>query len=74
MVAVMDEEASRLLVRIDERQKALTQKVDHIEKRVDDINAQAQRWKGGVVVVLGIGAFVGWLLAQTKAIRDLMGI
>ena len=69
----MAEELSVTLARIDERQKELTVKVDHIETKVDEIEKQAQRWKGAFVVILVLGGFVGWILSQAVSVKRLFG-
>lgn len=39
----------------------LTDAVRELERKVDRLSAQANRWKGGFLVVISIGAAVGWL-------------
>lgn len=39
----------------------LTKAVRELETKVDQLTAQANRWKGGFLVVLSFGAVIGWL-------------
>jgi aryl carrier-like protein len=69
----MDDEARELLVRIDERVKALNERVDRIETRLDSINAlllkNGDRWKER-----GFTAGVATLIvALAEAFRRLAG-
>jgi aryl carrier-like protein len=69
----MDDEARELLVRIDERVKALYERVDRIESRLDSINAlllkNGSRWRER-----GFMAGVATLIVTlAEAVRRLMG-
>ena len=36
-------------------------KIDSIDARLDTLDRMANRWKGGFAVILGIGAFIGFV-------------
>ena len=69
----MDDEARELLVRIDERVRALYERVDRIETRLDSINAlllkNGSRWRER-----GFMAGVATLIVTlAEAVRRLVG-
>lgn len=68
-----EDKVAVLLARIDERQQQLAKELATTKADVEEIKAQAQRWKGAFIVVLAVGGFVGWVLSQTKTIKDLLG-
>ncbi|MDE1901285.1 MAG: hypothetical protein KGI37_06560 [Alphaproteobacteria bacterium] len=37
-------------------------KIDSIDVRLDTLDRMANRWKGGFAVILGIGAFIGFVI------------
>lgn len=37
-------------------------KIDSIDARLDMLDRMANRWKGGFAVILGIGAFLGFMI------------
>lgn len=52
-----------LLIRLDERVTAISQKVDDIDRRLKPIEAAAMRKTGAFSLVLAVGALAGWLAA-----------
>ena len=40
----------------------LTEAVRSLDKKMDALTAQANRWKGAFLVVLSFGAAIGWLI------------
>lgn len=67
----MSELDSVLLARIDERVGALTAKVSELEanlsdtnKKLDEVSAQINRWRGAGPLLLTIGAIVGGVVAS----------
>ena len=46
----------------------LTEAVRELERKVDGLNAQANRWKGAFLVVLSMGAAVGWLADRASSL------
>ena len=50
------------LVRLEEQMKHITVTVDKMAPKVDRIDAQANRWKGATVVLLGLGGIAGAIL------------
>lgn len=46
----------------------LTEAVRELERKVDGLNAQANRWKGAFLVVLSLGAVAGWLAERASSL------
>lgn len=61
-----------LLIRIDERQRSFVDRLEMLETEVKEIRNQANRWKGGFVVILAVGSIVGWLLGQYAKFTSLI--
>lgn len=49
-----------------EREKELTHKINELEREITDIRGLLTRWHGVFIAVVGVGAFVGWLLTQLQ--------
>lgn len=45
----------------------LTEAVRELERKVDGLTAQANRWKGAFLVVLSFGAVIGWLADRASS-------
>ena len=52
---------SWLYMELEERNREL-------ERKVDGLNAQANRWKGAFLVVLSLGAVAGWLAERASSL------
>lgn len=48
---------------LDERVNGLLSRIKSLEKEVDSFKTAANRWKGGVVVLVALGSIIGWLAA-----------
>ncbi len=46
----------------------LTVAVKELERKVDGLTAQANRWRGAFLVVLSFGALMGWLADRAAAL------
>ncbi len=46
----------------------LTAAVRGLETKVDQLTAQANRWKGAFLVVLAIGGGIGWLVDRALSL------
>ena len=64
-----DPEYFRDIGRLEARVQALTTavgelktKLDGIDTRLDQLDRMANRWKGGFAVILGVGAFIGFVI------------
>ena len=57
----MTEAVEVTLARLEERIKTLSEEVRHVHREVSDLKAQANRWKGAVWVIIGVGGAVGAL-------------
>lgn len=51
-----------LLVAMQKDLHHLTQTTNKLEREVDGLTVMAARWKGGFLVLLGIGGFLGTVL------------
>lgn len=40
--------------------EAIKDDLESIDKRLGRIEAQTNRWKGGIVVLLAVGGIIGW--------------
>ena len=59
----------RAIGRLEAQVQALTTavgelktKLDGIDTRLDQLDRMANRWKGGFAVILGVGAFIGFVI------------
>jgi hypothetical protein len=44
--------------------------ITDLRKDMRDVRDIANRWRGGVAVIVGIGALLGWLITQVDRIRS----
>lgn len=45
---------------LEARHDELDKRLEHMDGQLEKLVAWANRWKGGVAVLLGVGALVGW--------------
>lgn len=64
---MMTAEDHDLLVRIDERQRKIEKELNALRQDMDQVKAQANRWKGAFVVVLGLGGLAGFVIDRMFA-------
>jgi tetrahydromethanopterin S-methyltransferase subunit G len=60
----MDEKLYKEIGALTANVNNLIKKVDELEEKVDVLNGQASKWKGGLGVVLVFGGIVGGLLHE----------
>lgn len=53
----------------DERMEKLDAQIEKLEKRDDELEAMANKWKGGIAVLLALGGLAGGLIAQFDHIK-----
>jgi hypothetical protein len=52
--------------------EVLEEKLDDMDEKVDDLSSMANRWKGGFIVLAGLGGVVGWILSTWESLRGLI--
>lgn len=52
------------LIRLEEVAVRIEKRLGHVETQVDNMNAQANRWRGGLFVILGLGGVAGAALVN----------
>lgn len=62
----MDPNERDRLVRLETEFKAMDKKVDDISTDVKAIREQANKWKGALGVILGLGGVIGLILGFLK--------
>lgn len=70
MTEQIEREVAQLQVRVQEREKReehLEKEIDELKKEVHSIQSLMTRWHGVFIAVVGIGAFIGWVLSQATA-------
>lgn len=68
-IAVLQERYDQL-IRAKEEEKEI---LEEIREELSDIHDMANRWKGGFVVVVALGALVGWVLSNLESFLKLIG-
>lgn len=59
-----DHETAVALTRLEERLAMVQKEQAELRAQVDKITEQANKWKGGFIVLLGIGGFFGTLVTS----------
>ena len=72
-----DYEHARLVIGLQAELASLRREVEHHKRELGDLRRDmrdmrdiANRWRGGVAVIVGLGALCGWLLTQLDRIRS----
>lgn len=60
-----------ILARIDERLKIIERSMSDLDGRLEVIEAMAMRYRGGILVILGLGGIIGWLATNIDWARSL---
>lgn len=55
-----DVETQRLLGRLIEKSDAASDRLEKIEKKLDDVVAMTNRWKGATAILIILGSVIGW--------------
>ena len=62
----------------NEREKAmremlfkLTEEVEELSEEVKQMRAMANRWKGGFIVLAGLGGVIGWVLSTFSSVSSI---
>lgn len=66
-VAVLSEQVRQL----NENLKYLKSDMEGLRRDISEVHEMANRWKGGLIVVVGLGGVVGWLLSVGSNISKL---
>lgn len=53
--------------------KDLKDKIDSTDKKVSDMQILVNKYRGGLAVILGAGALLGWVLSNLSAGAKLWG-
>lgn len=53
---------------LEARLDGLDGRLEHIDGQLEKLVAWANRWKGGVAVLLGVGALIGWFADKLFAL------
>ena len=71
-----DYETAHLVIGLQAEIVSLRREVEHNKRDLHDLRRDmrdmrdiANRWRGGVAVIIGFGALCGWLLTQLDRIR-----
>jgi hypothetical protein len=72
-----DYETTRLVIGLQAEIEGLRREVEgqkreigDLRRDVRDVRDLANRWRGGLAVIIGLGAACGWLLTQVDRIRS----
>jgi hypothetical protein len=68
-VAILQDRYDQLMKAREEDRQVL----EEIREELSNIHDMANRWKGGFVVVVALGAFVGWVLSNLESALKLFG-
>lgn len=55
-----DRETDRLLGELMGAMKAVQEKQDRMEKKLDGVVAMTNRWKGATTIIIILGGVIGW--------------
>lgn len=67
----MDTELIRDIGRLEEKVDQLIARSSMMEQKVDRLDRIFERWRGGALVMLGLGAILAWLAdAVIKLVRN----
>lgn len=59
------------LIRLEQRVEHMAEAMDRMELALTDLSAQANRWKGGLFVIMALGGLIGsvatWALRKFGA-------
>lgn len=56
-----DNETQRLIGEMNANIKSIMEKQDKMEKKLDDVVAMTNRWKGATAILILIGGVIGWV-------------
>ena len=73
MSPTSNEVLSEQMRQMNEKLVDLKNDVAELQKEISTIYEMANRWKGGFIVVLSLGGFIGWVVSVSGGIRNLFG-
>jgi len=47
--------------------------ISKLSAEIVNVNNMANRWKGGFIVVMAVGAFIGWLISVGAGLTKIFG-
>ena len=56
-----DAQIAQQLGELSGKVDAIDRHLNAVQKDVSDMKAQANRWKGGFIVILAVGGLLGWV-------------
>lgn len=59
------------IARMEERFEALSGRLDKVTESVEALNRLAIQGRMAIIVLVALGSFVGWVLAQAESVRGL---